>query len=106
MHEEKSATIGEKVGKGREISFESLESGEIEMSGMSGKPHRSIENTLSLSLESQAEVVVGGLEDELEEGKDPGHSAKNSECRAMVRDDVQHLAQMYCNHFLLLQIVP
>ena len=42
MHEEKSATIGENVGKGREISYERLESGEIEMSGMSGKPRESI----------------------------------------------------------------
>lgn len=42
MHEEKSATIGEKVRKGREISAERLESGEIEMSGMSGKRRESI----------------------------------------------------------------
>ena len=42
MYEEKSATIGEKVGKGREISSERLESGKIKMSGMSGKPQESI----------------------------------------------------------------
>lgn len=42
MHEEKSATIGENVGKGHEISSERLESGKIEMSGMSGKPRESI----------------------------------------------------------------
>lgn len=54
-----------------------------------------IENTPSLSLESQVEVVAGGSKDELEEGKDPGHSAENSECRAM-------LLVM----FLSLQIVP
>ena len=48
MHEEKSATIGEKVEKGREISFESLESGEIEMSGMSGKPRESIVEELAI----------------------------------------------------------
>ena len=75
MHEEKSATIGEKVEKGREISFKSLESGEIEMSGMSGKPRESIveelaiKNTLSLSLKSQAEVVAEGSKDELEKAK-------------------------------------
>ena len=66
----------------------------------------SIENTPSLSLESQVEVVAGGSKDELEEGEDPRHSTENSECRAMVRDDVQHWAQMCCNHFLSLQIVP
>ena len=77
-------------------SLESSEAGET----------TSIENTLSLSLESQAEVVAGGSKDELEEGEDPGHSAENSECRAMVSDDVQHLAQMCCNHFLSLRIVP